>query len=106
MITEDLIFQAANRIAEKFNPERIILFGSHARGTADDRSDVDLLIITRFKGKRRKLIIEMDRVLREICFGLDIIVLTPDEFERDSEIPGTIARPASLEGKLLYERAR
>jgi hypothetical protein len=35
----------------------------------------------------------------------DIVVMSPEEFERDREIPGTIARPAWLEGKVLYERA-
>ena len=46
----------------------------------------------------------MDRALRGFSFGLDIVILSPEEFERDREIPGTIARPASLEGKILYER--
>ena len=104
MISEKIIFQAANSLVEKFLPDRIILFGSYANGTAEERSDVDLLVITTFKGKRRKLIVEMDRALRGINIGLDIVILTPEEFARDREIPGTIARPASLEGKILYER--
>ena len=47
--------------------------------------------------------VAMDRALRGIGFARDIIVLTPEEFDRDRHIPGTIARPASLEGRVIYE---
>jgi hypothetical protein len=47
----------------------------------------------------------MDRTLWGLKLARDIIVLTPEEFERDRHIPGTIARPAWLEGKVLYENA-
>ena len=96
--------QATTRLVDKFNPQRIILFGSHARGTADEHSDVDLLIVASFKGKRRTVVVEIDRALRGIGFARDIVLLTPEEFERDREIPGSVARPASKEGKILYER--
>ena len=48
--------------------------------------------------------VEMDRALWGVGFARDIIVLTPKEFERDKHIPGTVARPAWKEGKVLYER--
>lgn len=48
----------------------------------------------------------MDRALWGLRLTRDIIVLTPEEFERDRQMPGTIARPASLEGKVLYENAK
>jgi len=104
MISKELIDAAIRRLVERFNPERIILFGSQARGTADDRSDADFLVITELTAKRRVLMLEMDRALRGIGLARDIVVLTPEEYERDREIPGTIARPASKEGKILYER--
>lgn len=104
MIPKELIDTAIRRLVERFDPERIILFGSQARGTADDRSDADFLVITELTTKRRTLMLEMDRALRGLGLARDIVVLTPEEFERDREIPGTIARPASKEGKVLYER--
>jgi predicted nucleotidyltransferase len=104
MVSQAVLKQATNRIVDKFNPQRIILFGSHARGTADERSDVDLLIVASFKGKRRTVVVEIDRTLRGIGFARDIVLLTPEEFERDRYIPGSIARPASKEGEILYER--
>lgn len=104
MIAREIIDEATRRLVERFHPQRIILFGSQARGTADDRSDADFLVITELTARRRDLMLEMDRALRGLGLARDIVVLTPEEFERDREIPGTIARPASTEGKVLYER--
>jgi len=105
-MNDAVIQEAARRIAEKFHPERIILFGSRVRGAADERSDVDLLVICKVTGKRRAAATEMDRSLRGLRIARDIVVLTPEEYERDKLIPGTIARPAFLEGRVLYESPR
>jgi predicted nucleotidyltransferase len=105
MITEADLRQAVDALVERFQPERVILFGSHARGAADDRSDVDLLVVCPVRGSRRALQVAMDRSLRGCKFARDIVILTREEFERDRQIPGTVARPAWLEGRILYERA-
>ena len=104
MVNTETLNEAARRLVERYHPERIILFGSQARGTANERSDVDLLVVCSFEGQRRRLMIEMDRALWGLGIAKDIIVLTPQEYERDKRIPGTIARPASREGKVVYER--
>jgi predicted nucleotidyltransferase len=104
MVSQAILKQATSRLVEKFHPQRIILFGSHTRETADERSDVDLLVVASFRGKRRTIVVEMDRALRGKGFARDIVLLTPEEFARDREIPGSITRPASKEGKVLYER--
>jgi predicted nucleotidyltransferase len=104
MISQGILDEATRRLVEQFHPVRVILFGSQARGTADDRSDADFLVVTELTARRRVLMLEMDRALRGLGLARDIVVLTPEEFERDREIPGTIARPASREGKVLYER--
>jgi predicted nucleotidyltransferase len=106
MISDDVLSEIRERLVSRFHPDKIILFGSQARGTSDKRSDIDLLVICRFKGKRRHLMVEMDDVLREIEYAFDIVVLTPDEFQRDRNIPGTIGRYASQEGKTIYEQSR
>ena len=103
MITKKTIKEATRRLVKEFSPKAIILFGSQARGKADQYSDVDLLVICPIRGSRRNLMVAMDRALRGIGFARDIIVLTPKEFDRDRHIPGTIARPASLEGRVIYE---
>ncbi len=104
MINSEVLTEAIQRLIANFHPQRIILFGSQARGTADEHSDADILVVCPIKGSRRALMVTMDRALRGLGFARDIIVLTPEEFERDRYIPGTVARPAWLEGKVLYER--
>ena len=103
MIAEEILHEMKNRLVREFRPKRIILFGSQARKRADERSDVDLLVICPIHGKRRTLMVAMDRALKGLPIARDIIILTPDEFERDRHIPGTVARPAWKEGKVLYE---
>ena len=103
MVPEEVIEEAKSRLGEKFHPQRIILFGSRARGTADERSDLDLLVICPIQGSRRALMVAMDRALRWLPMARDILVLTPEEFERDRHITGTVARPAWREGRILYE---
>ncbi|OGB93883.1 MAG: hypothetical protein A3G35_17150 [candidate division NC10 bacterium RIFCSPLOWO2_12_FULL_66_18] len=105
MITEVDLRQAVDALVARFRPDRVILFGSNARGTADVRSDVDLLVVCPVQGSRRALQVAMDRTLRGCRFARDIVILTREEFERDRHIPGTVARPAWLEGRVLYERA-
>lgn len=103
MIRPEILNEAVRRLVEKFHPYKIILFGSQARGTADEHSDVDILVIYPVKGNRRNLLMEMYYALSGLGFARDIIVLSPEEFERDRLIPGTIARPAWKEGRVLYE---
>ena len=105
MVAQHVLREATRRLVELFQPRWIILFGSQARGTADDHSDVDLLVICPVDGNRRDLMVAMDRALKGLNIARDIIVLTPEEFEMDRHIPGTIARPAWLEGKVLYDSA-
>lgn len=105
MVAQQILDEATQRLVKQFSPTRIILFGSQARGTADDRSDVDLLVVCQVAGRKRDLMVAMDRALGGLGIARDVIVLTPEEYERDRNIPGTVARPASLEGKVLYDSA-
>ena len=104
MVSEQTLAEVTKRLVNGFHPYKIILFGSQARGTADDRSDIDILVISAVKGDRFALILDMYDSLQGMNLAKDIIVLTPDEFERDRQIPGTVARPAWMEGKILYEQ--
>ena len=92
------------RIVERFHPDRVILFGSHARGTAGPDSDVDLLVVMSVTGSKREKQLEVRRALHEFKVSKDIIVTTPEDFEWRKEIPGTIERPAAREGKVVYAR--
>lgn len=98
------IRQMVRRIVSRFHPERIILFGSHARGDAGPDSDVDLLIVMPYLGSKREKQLEIRLALRSIRIPKDIVVTAPEEFLWRKEVPGTIERPAALEGKVLYAR--
>ena len=52
MISEEVLNGVKDRLVEKFHPQRIILFGSQARETADEKSDVDILVVCPFQGSR------------------------------------------------------
>jgi predicted nucleotidyltransferase len=98
------IQEMVNRIVERFDPEKIILFGSHARGDAGPDSDVDLLVVMSVVGSKRDKMVEIGVALHDITLPKDIIVTTPEDFEWRKEIVGTIERPAVREGKVLYAR--
>jgi predicted nucleotidyltransferase len=101
---EKNIREMVNRIVRKFRPERIILFGSRARGQGSPDSDVDLLVVMRVKGSKRQARLDIRRTLHDIRVPKDIIVTAPEEFEWRKEIVGTIERPAAQEGQILYAR--
>ncbi|MBN1973711.1 MAG: nucleotidyltransferase domain-containing protein [Sedimentisphaerales bacterium] len=103
-ITKKYIQQMVKRIVKQFKPEKIILFGSHARGQAGVDSDIDLLVIMPVSGSKREKAIEVAVTLHDIPVAKDILVSTPDDYQWRKEIVGTIERPAALEGKLLYAR--
>ncbi len=106
MVSDKILTEITRRLVDGFQPDRIILFGSQVRGTADAHSDVDILVVHEATENRRALTLSMYRALKGLGIAKDIIVLTPEEFEHECQIPGTIARPAWLEGKILYERSR
>lgn len=104
MLDFNILNEAKNRLVNQFHPKKIILFGSQARGTADIRSDIDLLVIGEYQENPLKMMTSMDRALVGLDFPCDIVVMSPRDFEIDREIPGTIARPAWQEGKVIYEQ--
>jgi len=96
------IRKMVERIIERFHPERIILFGSHARGEATPDSDVDLLVIMDVKGSKREAQLQVRHALHDIRIPKDVVVSTPEEFIWRQKIVGTIERRAVREGKVQY----
>jgi predicted nucleotidyltransferase len=92
------------RIVAEFDPEKIILFGSCARGQAGPDSDVDLLIVMPVEGSKRAKQLEIRAAVRDIRIPKDIIVSTVEEFQWREDTVGTIEYPAVREGKTLYAR--
>ena len=102
--SETFISTMVDRIVEAFQPAQIVLFGSHARGTATERSDVDLLVILTNVSDKRDTAIEIRRVLGDLPVCKDIVVATPEEVARRGHIMGTVLRSALRGGKVIYER--
>jgi len=102
--TQAAIHQTVRRIVERFDPEQVILFGSHARGVASRDSDVDLLVVMKEIASKRAKQVEMRCALHDIRIPKDIIVVTTSELERHRNVVGTVVRPALLEGKSMYVR--
>lgn len=98
------IDRMVRRIVRRFHPERIILFGSHARGTATADSDVDLLVVMPVRGSKLQKAVEIGVALHGIDAAKDIFVTTPGDFEWRKDVVGTIEYPAAREGKVVYAR--
>lgn len=99
-----LIDRMTRRVVRRFRPERIILFGSCARGDAGPDSDVDLLVVMPVEGSKREKQIEIRLALHDLKVPTDVIVSTPEEFAWRKDIVGTIEYPAGHDGRVLYER--
>lgn len=93
------------RIVTRFQPERVILFGSHAVGGATDDSDLDLLIVMPVETTRRSKANEIDLALADRLVPLDIVVVTPEQFEQQKDLLGTLVHEAVEQGRVVYDRA-
>ena len=100
-----ILDQTVNRIVENFHPDKIILFGSLARGVITADSDLDLLIVMPAQGSCRSKANEIDLTLSDRTVPMDLIVITPNQYEEQKEMIGTVVFEAAHEGRILYERA-
>jgi predicted nucleotidyltransferase len=89
------------RIVEVAHPEKIILFGSAARGEMGPNSDVDLLII-KAGADALDLMAQIYRNLHGVGAAVDAIVVTPEDVERFKDSHALIIKPALREGKVVY----
>jgi restriction endonuclease S subunit len=100
-VDEETLQEVVRRIVEAAQPEKIILFGSAARGEMGPDSDVDLLVIKACTNKRKTWEI-IEKKLGGIGVPKDIVVATPEDVEYCKDIPGYIIRYALREGKVVY----
>ncbi len=95
---------AIERIAQLFNPDRIILFGSYARGDAQPGSDLDLLIVLPSIENKRRSAVQIGEALSDLPISKDIVVTTTEEISTRGNVIGSVLRPALREGIPVYER--
>jgi len=98
----DLLDEIIRRIVEVAQPDRIILFGSAARGEMGPNSDFDLLVVKAGVASRRELAQQIYLNLFGVPAPVDVIVVTPEDLERFRDRIGSIIGPALREGKELY----
>jgi predicted nucleotidyltransferase len=103
--TNRAVAAMVRRIVRRFSPEKVILFGSHAAGTARPDSDVDLLVVMPVHGTRAEQELAIRKALRGFRIPKDIVVTTPEAFAWRKSVPGTIERPAARKGRILLRNA-
>jgi predicted nucleotidyltransferase len=80
LVTREALLAFTQRLVERYAPEKVILFGSLARGDARWDSDADILVVMPFEGRHLAKIREMRRLCQAL-FPLDLLVRRPEEIE-------------------------
>jgi predicted nucleotidyltransferase len=92
------------QIAVKFQPEKIILFGSYAYGQPRPESDVDLLVIIDTSLRNREQAAQIARAI-DYHFGLDLLVRTPQQLAKRLALGDFFLQEVTEKGKVLYARS-
>ena len=105
MTSESVISVMVDRIVGRFQPSRVVLFGSRARGDVCETSDVDLLVVMNDVPDKRRAAVEIRRSLGDLQVSKDIEVATHDEIASRGHVVGTVLHAALRDGKVVYERS-
>lgn len=105
---DTLLSEITEAIVRTADPERILLFGSRARGDAGESSDIDLIVVERgVFGPNRTRRGEAARIAlacRHVAMATDVLLVTEEEFERWKTSRNHPVGRAVREGRVLYER--
>lgn len=104
MIDNNKISELVTKIANGYNPDKIILFGSYAKGTANEDSDVDLLVIKETDTPRPERTFQVRKMLYGMMIPLDILVYTPIEIRESQKSKLNFLHEVLTTGKTVYER--
>jgi uncharacterized protein len=98
-----ILADIVKRVVRAAKPEKIVLFGSAARGEMGPNSDYDLLVIKGGKFNRHRVIVAITRALRGKGAAVDVVVVTSDEAERYRDTHCLVICPALREGRVVYD---
>lgn len=102
MISHDQIDVAVRTLAAAAMPERIVLFGSYARGDAGEDSDLDLLVIETDVADQAGEMVRLRRLLRPMRIPVDVLVVSRADVDRLGDQPGSVLYWALREGKVVH----
>ncbi len=102
MIKRRQISEYVHRMADRFHPQRVILFGSYAYGHPSPDSDVDLLVVMPHQGHPAVMASEIRKNVRS-GFPLDLVVRSPEEIRRRISIGDVFIKEVLERGQPLYE---
>ena len=103
-IDRPTIQAVARLIVERFDPEQVILFGSHASGQAGVHSDVDLLVVMRGQAEAGRGNPVRRAIAERFVLPVDVIIRSPEAIARQRQDPHSVIHKALEEGEVLYER--
>jgi len=103
-VTETLLEEITRKIVDRFDPEKIVLFGSRSTGSSRTDSDVDLLVIMDTTKSPIQRAVEVKRACRPRFVSMDVLVKTPEEVEAKLERGSSFLSQILDYGKVLYER--
>ncbi len=101
-LSDEIREEIVRRVRTVVEPTRVILFGSFARGDADEDSDVDLMVVVKEAESRREVAVAISKTLGEIEYGVDVLVATEEMMVKYGDVPGVIYEVAQTEGVPLY----
>jgi predicted nucleotidyltransferase len=106
-IPEALLEEIVRRLTAEFDPERIIIFGSHAWGKPTEDSDIDLFVIlTQSDERPTQRAIRVRGCLRGLDASFDILVETRAEFDRRATVPASLEAEVLERGRVIYGRGK
>ena len=97
--------EVVRRVVDVADPQKIILFGSAARGAMGPNSDVDLLVVKEGV-HRRELAARIYENLWGVDAAVDVVVVTPDDIERYADSHAMVIKTALEEGRVVFEAWR
>lgn len=103
-LTEEVLSRITAKIVGNFQPEKVILFGSHAWGDPRTYSDVDILVVMDVEGSLIRKEAEISKTARPKYVPMDIIVRTPEQIQHRLRIGDPFIHRIMKEGKVLYEQ--
>ena len=104
MISTEQLNDITERIVRRFEPEKIIIFGSYARGDAREDSDIDLLVVAETDLPARERFPAIRSVLGDFPAAFDVFWKTPDEYRRLRNVVNHVVYFAEKYGRIVYER--